>query len=99
MRDASIRRAALLAAAISAALMGACYDLTPVLSPDDDGGACTPDPTMPDACAPSDSDAGSVGGGEESDADAAVDAGSTTTDDAMDDGASSDAGATEEGAS
>jgi hypothetical protein len=51
-----------LAVALSLGIASACYDLTPVAAvADEDGGApCTPDMSMPDACAAEIPDGGDV---------------------------------------
>lgn len=52
-----------LAFALSLGFAGACYDLTPVPPSGTGGGApCSPDPSIPDACAPETPDAGDVDG-------------------------------------
>lgn len=74
-RPAAARILASLAIAFSLGIAGACYDLTPI-PPAEVDASCTPDPTMPDACATEAPDAGDTD--VDTDADADTDAGVDT---------------------
>src|SRR5262249_12165541 len=82
-RPAASRIVASLAIAFSLGITGACYDLTPIPPPEGDA-SCTPDPTMPDACATEAPDAGDTdvdtdaGVDTDADTDAGVDTDAST---------------------
>lgn len=64
-----------LAAALTFGIAGACYDLTPIpTTPSDAGAPCTPDPSLPDACAAEPGDGGDIEADIEADIDGDFDA-------------------------